>query len=1642
MSGGWGFGRKPTNPPAAAASAPAPLMNIDFEFRKFLNEMNFEGDTKDRMMALPDKEKQILIQNHKTKKASAPAATSPQPAASRPATVTQAPAATQRPSQISPPASPSNPNYYAPQSQTPYYPQQQPQQPQQPMYTPQGYQQAPQRPYAQQQPQQYVQQAPYGQPLYPNTQNYAQPPTYRPSTYGGQSQPAYGQPQVYAQTPQPSSAGPYQQQTYVHQPQYAQQPYGAPTYQQQQQPNYQTPPNATNFQNPPSRTESYQGPPRTEVHQQGPPRAESYHGPAPAQHQQQQQQPNQYATPPNWPAGGAPLPQRSSTGAVTGHTPSLSFSVPFDGSAGASRTSTTASSASVDSGKGGGGVGRVTSVGSVGAGGPGLAFAVPFDGGAKRTSTGASAASGVSAGSFDLGHDLHSAFERVMDALGIKGHARESTVAKTTDAQKRAVVDQYVRKQIQENPTFLDHLSGRELDQELEEALDDLGIPSSARANMLRNMPDASKRLLLKQYLKKKGGIPRLLHFSGQYFGQTVHSHTTPAPVVAPVVTKPLPAEPDPSTMWQQTPEYFIRQLADRTNTLKQLNRILASLGINLSLATPADVEAFVHCEVLLGSQKVRGVQSLEIAMHRITQSKALATSSSATASATYADSVLEDELRNEALNCAQIIMNSEEGVAAVLETPGLINQICYGLSAPIALFGSRDTRRRAASLNLRINSIKALGVLDVEQGFPLMKSALMELSIMQNEPAPLHFLVLFVVRAFPNISSTVPRPASNPEDEDVQAGLDDADLIWDLRGAIIGFIVFLLSDIPETADRLALRSELESRGWRRALECLALWNPPGDILEFVEVYDEDKAADIEEMEMMFREMNESLRDPHDTLTAMLEKARSLPEPERCTNATVKSLSHMCDLVTSVATQSARDEWPATGLAGEETVLAMTLMEKLSAALAGAVGGWGKSTGKVENKRNRMQALALEMIRTIEAACGMPLNLAYGHGGGSVRGERSTAAGPASAKELESVKALYNEALASNDDLRAENESLRQRLKSSGTEEAAKSESIQKELRDLQEAVATLTRERDELKEKLNPTKKEEEKASKTKAHHFIDVAAPLPEINIPKSDVAMKPLNWVKVPNRLIHKSVWMSVVEGAYLGPPMVSEQVLDRPELESLPNLFGKPSDANTPQSPVLGKRRVVITLIDMTRARNMEILLGSVRISHGAIRDAVMEVKDEVLTAQRLRILQQCVPTDEEVEIVRAFEGDRTQLGNAERFILTMSTVPRLPQRIDALLYRQRFHEEMDELTPDIAAVSAAIEAVRRSPALLRLLQTVLVVGNYLNGGGFRGKAYGFLVEGLSRLKETRANEEYEGRARAPTLLHYVARRVEETDEEWKALREELKPVEVACRVSIADLFTSVKAMGAGVEAIRAELAEVESSSKESTETDWFKDVMTSFVASAAVRVQDVTKKAEALEEEVKQLMAFFGEEVEKRDAPFEEFFRALWEFVEALEVGFAWFDNDKDAVTDATFFQRAYKENLDAEENAKKRGLSTSILTRRPGPTPLQLALMKKKNRLKAVEGQEAFTKRLTVRRGKLATYDDDKETIKSMINTRKTIRRAATKAPPKGSAKDLFADGEDAKGELPAAAAPMALDPNSAVPLEIQQLLSEAQQWD
>lgn len=249
-----------------------------------------------------------------------------------------------------------------------------------------------------------------------------------------------------------------------------------------------------------------------------------------------------------------------------------------------------------------------------------------------------------------------------------------------------------------------------------------------------------------------------------------------------------------------------------------------------------------------------------------------------------------------------------------------------------------------------------------------------------------------------------------------------------------------------------------------------------------------------------------------------------------------------------------------------------------------------------------------------------------------------------------------------------------------------------------------------------------------------------------------VKKLNWTKTPPAALAKTVWSKVKDDTVA----VDEDAIVELFAAAPAASPGAAAPAGEGGGAETGKKPAgptIVSLLDMQRANNVGIMLSRIKMPFAEIREALLAMDDAKLGGQALRSIAQFAPTQEEVEMIREYQGDRALLGSAERFFLEISQVPNLATRLQTCIFKESFSALLGDIEPELATLETACKEVRTSGALLRLLEVILAVGNLLNGGSFRGGAYGFKLDCLLKLADTKAAD------RKTTLLTFLVHHAE-------------------------------------------------------------------------------------------------------------------------------------------------------------------------------------------------------------------------------------------------------------------------------------------
>lgn len=140
---------------------------------------------------------------------------------------------------------------------------------------------------------------------------------------------------------------------------------------------------------------------------------------------------------------------------------------------------------------------------------------------------------------------------------------------------------------------------------------------------------------------------------------------------------------------------------------------------------------------------------------------------------------------------------------------------------------------------------------------------------------------------------------------------------------------------------------------------------------------------------------------------------------------------------------------------------------------------------------------------------------------------------------------------------------------------------------------------------------------------------------------------------------------------------------------------------------------VNLLDGKRSLNINIFLRQFRSSNEDIIQMILEGDHDSFGAEKLKGLMKILPEMDEIEMLKSFDGDKSKLGNAEKFILALVDVSNYKLRVESMLLKAEFEANISFLEPSIEAMLQAGEDLMSSQKLQDLFYMVLMAGNFLN-----------------------------------------------------------------------------------------------------------------------------------------------------------------------------------------------------------------------------------------------------------------------------------------------------------------------------------------
>lgn len=422
-----------------------------------------------------------------------------------------------------------------------------------------------------------------------------------------------------------------------------------------------------------------------------------------------------------------------------------------------------------------------------------------------------------------------------------------------------------------------------------------------------------------------------------------------------------------------------------------------------------------------------------------------------------------------------------------------------------------------------------------------------------------------------------------------------------------------------------------------------------------------------------------------------------------------------------------------------------------------------------------------------------------------------------------------------------------------------------------------------------------------------MPLAAAYPKKAKRKPTVPMRQLHWAVVPDKKLEGSMWEKHVDDRKVE--------LDTEQLESL--FASKPAAA-----PIEVKKESTkvekVMLLDPKRATSIATALQSfkstLKLSKEMLCTAVRDGNIDMFVSEKMEMytvmtmLTTVMPSAEEAEMVQSHDGPQEELRDLEQFVLQVAKeVPKAMLHAKCLTIRSTFASSCREHMEVVSAVKDAATEVKASETLKEVIQYTLALGNYLNGETKKGGAWGFKLEALGKLANTKTLDNKR------TLLHYMA---EKLPGRGKKLREEMP--------ALSDLRFEWKSETAEISILKGQL-KVVSNAAEHDPVEAFVSNTTAFLGEAEQLMNALDAEQKAAETACKDLGNYLVEDSLTSEP--ETFFNLLQSFVLSFE---------KAEKFNHEMQQKKKREEAQAKRDEERRNRSLLGATAGAGkPTPTQ-----------------------------------------------------------------------------------------------------------
>jgi hypothetical protein len=270
--------------------------------------------------------------------------------------------------------------------------------------------------------------------------------------------------------------------------------------------------------------------------------------------------------------------------------------------------------------------------------------------------------------------------------------------------------------------------------------------------------------------------------------------------------------------------------------------------------------------------------------------------------------------------------------------------------------------------------------------------------------------------------------------------------------------------------------------------------------------------------------------------------------------------------------------------------------------------------------------------------------------------------------------------------------------------------------------------------------------------------------------------------------------------------------------------------------------------------MSIVLNKIRIDTLELSDAIEKYDLKILTPEVCTLLLPILPNDAEVKEVSAFQGDiMEELAPCDQFVLIISGIAAYKERIKTIIFKYNYLNDYMVIKEEIDRIFNVYKFMKEDKKLQRLFEIILALGNYMNGGSFRGGAYGFTLNSLTKFADTKSS--------GINFIDYIVKFIYEQIKEPQVLDilKNLREFDKLQYQSIIESSKQLENRWKDVLALKKALAANKDLLLAEDESEKF---LSSFYDDAQNKIKEIKEKVEKIDKDYEGVAKFYGDNPQK------------------------------------------------------------------------------------------------------------------------------------------------------------------------------------